>query len=232
MIGISSGELEYRELRDYVHQFEKKLLEVDGVAEVSLSGYQDREVRIEVSPDKLMKYGLSLSQVSQAIAARNIRSSGGVIEMETDHKNVITLAKFSQPEDVGNVMLKSYSNGAVIRVSDVATISDTFTDASSLQRINGQPTISARLTKSASADIIRTTDAVKALIAAEEASLQSEMIQFTITEDDSVAVRDKFNIVKTNGVIGLIMVFVVLAIFLVLLLFLIQIVSIVRCAPY
>ena len=213
-IGISSGELQYRELRDYVHQFEKTLLAIDGVAEIGLSGYLDREVRIEVSPDKLMKYGLSLNQVSQAIADHNIRSSGGAIEMETDHKNVITLAKFSKPEDVNDVLLKSYSNGAVIRVSDVAAVSDTFVEAKNHRRINGNPTISARITKSASADIIRTTDAVKALIEDEEASLQSDTIQFTITEDDSVNVRDKFNIVKTNGIIGLSMVFIVLAIFL------------------
>ena len=214
MVGISSGELDYAELRDYAHQFEKQLLAVAGVAEVSLSGYLDREVRIEVAPDKLMKYGLSLSQVSEAIAARNIRSSGGAIEMESDHKNVITLAKFTDPLDVGDVMLKSYSSGAVIRVSDVATIADTFEEASTIRRINGQPTISIRITKSASADIIRTTDAVKELIAEEQESLESDTITFTITEDDSEAVLDKFNIVKTNGIFGLIMVFIVLAIFL------------------
>ena len=214
MVGISSGELEYRDLRDYAHQFEKKLLDLNGVAEVGLSGYQAREVRIDVSPDKLIKYGISLPEVSQAIAARNIRATGGSIEMESDRKNLITLATFRDPADVGAVILKSYDNGAVIRVSDVATISDTFVEANSLQRINGNPTISARITKNASADIIRTSDAVKALIAEEEASLQSETIQFSITEDDSNNVRDKFEIVKLNGIIGLILVFLVLAVFL------------------
>ena len=213
-VALGSERLTYRELRDYAHEFEKKLLQIDGVAEISLSGYLNREVRIEVSPDKLMKYGISLNQVTQAIAARNIRSSGGSIETASDQKNVITLAKFSEPLDVGDVIIRSYSSGAEVRVKDVATITDGFEESNVLHRVNGKQTISANITKSASADIIRTTDAIKALIAEEQSSLPADTIEFTITEDDSTGVRDKFEIVKSNGAIGLIMVFIVLAIFL------------------
>ncbi|GAK56459.1 acriflavin resistance protein [Candidatus Vecturithrix granuli] len=213
-IGFSSGRLSYRELRDYVHDFEKKLLRIDGVAEVNLSGYLDREVRIEVSPDKLMKYGVSLNQLAEVISARNIRSSGGSIDTPIDQKNVITLAKFTDPEEVGDVIIKSYSSGAEVRVKDVATICDGFEESETIQRINGKPAISASVTKSTSADILRTSDAIKAMIAEEQATLPADTIEFMITRDDSTGVRDKFEIVKSNGAVGLILVFIILAIFL------------------
>lgn len=213
-IGLSSSTLSYRELRDYVHEFEKKLLDVPGVAEVGLTGYRDREVRIEVSPDKMEKYGVSMTEIMQAIANRNIRASGGSLESFTDQKNVVTLSKFENPMDVGEVIIRSYSNGAVVTVKDVAAITDDFEEEQSILRMNGKSNISVRVTKSASADIIQTADAVKTLIAEEQAALPSDTVEFLITEDDSVNVRDKFEIVKTNGIIGLVMVFLVLALFL------------------
>ena len=102
----------------------------------------------------------------------------------------------------------------MVRVNDVATISDGFEEETTLQRINGMPTISVKITKSASADIIRTTDEIKRLIEKEKNSFSSGTIAFSIPDDDSVGVRDKFEIVKSNGAIGLILVFIVLAIFL------------------
>ena len=56
-----------------VHAFENKVIDLPGVASVSLSGYLDREVRIEVSPDRMEKYCVSMTQVMQAIEKRNIR---------------------------------------------------------------------------------------------------------------------------------------------------------------
>ncbi len=213
-IGFSSDRLSYRELRDYVHEFEKKLMEVPGVAEVRLSGYRDREVRIEVSPDKLMKYGVSLNDLTQAISTRNIRSSGGTLDTVSDQKNVITLAKFENPMEVGDVIVRSYAGGAEVRVKDVATITDDFEEEQTVHRINGVPAISANITKSASADIIRTNDAIKTLLEWEQDSLPPDMMTVVITDDESAGVRDKFEIVKSNGLIGLILVFIVLALFL------------------
>ncbi|MCP4406111.1 MAG: efflux RND transporter permease subunit [bacterium] len=213
-LGLMSAKLSYRELRNYAHEFEKKLLELPGVAEVKLSGYRDREVRIEVSPDKLMKYEVSLNQLIQTVSARNIRASGGSIDSPGEQKNVITLAKFGDPLEVGEVILKSYASGAMVMVKDVASIHDDFAEIGTIKRINGLPTISARITKSASADIIRTNDGIKAMIEAERRSIPPETLTFSIIDDDSTAVREKFEIVKMNGAIGLVLVFVILAIFL------------------
>ncbi len=213
-IGVSSSALTYRELRNYAHDFEKKLLEVPGVAEVGLSGYRDREVRIEVSPDDMMRYEVSMHEIIQAISARNIRAVGGLVETATEQKNVITLAKFQDPLDVGEVAVRSYPGGAVVRVKDVATIYDDFKDERLIRRINGKPAISVRITKNASADIVQTADAIKALISREQRLLPPDTIEFVLTRDDALRIHDKFQIVKLNGLLGLTLVFLVLAAFL------------------
>lgn len=212
--GLSSQTLEYRELREYAHELEKKLLDVPGVAQVGLNGYLAREVRIEVSSDDLMRYGISLNDVTQAIAAHNVRTASGTLETPTGEKNVITLARFENPMDVGEVIIRSYASGGVLRVKDVATIADTFKEQSVQRRINGRSAIVINVTKSPNADIIRTADAVNALIEQEKASLPPDTIDFLVTRDDSNNIRDKFNIVKNNGAIGLILVLLTLTAFL------------------
>ena len=213
-VGVSSNVLSYRELREYAHDFEKELLDVSGVAQVTDSGYLDREIHIEVSPDKLMKYGISMDDIMAAIDSRNIRSSGGTLESYTSQKNVMTLAQFEDPMDVGDVIVKSSSSGAMVYVKDVATIYDDFEDASIIPRINGKTSISFNIKKNPNADIIQTVDAVKVLVEEEKTKFTDGEVEFLYTSDDSIGVRDKFNIVKVNGILGLVLVLLVLSAFL------------------
>ena len=213
-VGLSSSVLSYAELREYAHQFEKQLLDVPGISEVTSTGYRAREVQIEVSPDKLVKHGISMGEIMQAIEARNIRASGGSLESYTSQKSVVTLAKFRDPLEVGEVIIRSSPGGAAVTVNDVATLYDDFVEERIIPRINGKPTISFNIKKTENADIIRTVDAVKAMIAESQTMLPPDTIYFLFTADDSIGVRDKFEIVTTNGFIGLLLVVVVLALFL------------------
>jgi multidrug efflux pump subunit AcrB len=161
-----------------------------------------------------MRYGISMSDVTQAIAAHNVRTASGSLETPTGEKNVITLAQFESPTDVGDVIISSYDSGGVLRVKDVAEIYDDFREQSTQRRINGRPAIRFSITKSANADIIRTADAVNALILKEKESLPPNSIDFLVMRDDSKNIRDKFNIVKTNGTLGLTLVLLTLTAFL------------------
>lgn len=211
-VGIT-GDVPYAELREYARQFEKKLKEIPGVAQVHRHGYRDREVRIEVSPDKMMKYQVSLNEVINAIRMRNIRASGGALESYTSERNVVTLAQFRDPQEVGDVIVRSTSSGAVIRVKDLATITDDFEEEQQLRRINGYTAISFEIVKSEQGDIVRTVNAVNELIEQEQTYLP-DAVKFIYAEDRSEAVRSRFGIVMSNGALGLILVLFVLAAFL------------------
>ncbi|MCP4404888.1 MAG: efflux RND transporter permease subunit, partial [bacterium] len=212
-VGLASKTMPYEVLREYARQFEKKLKNVPGVASVDKYGYRAREVRVEISPDKQMKYKLPLGQVIAAIQHRNIRSSGGTLESYTSEKNVLTLAQFRDPLEVGDVIVRSSPDGAIIRVKDLAMIYDGFEEERIIPRMNGQKAISFVLTKDENADIVRTVDAIKALVEREQQHFPEDL-QILYTNDISKIVRNKFDIVRVNGIIGLTLVLIVLAIFL------------------
>jgi multidrug efflux pump subunit AcrB len=212
-VGLTSPTLNYSELRSYASQFEKKLLEVPGVASISKSGYRNREVRIEVSPDKMVQFNVSMDDILQSIDSYNIRIAGGSLESYTSQKNVVTLAKFRDPMEVGEVILKTFSNGSVIKVKDVSLILDDFEEETLITKINGVTTISFNVVKHPNADIIRTVDEIKKFISKEK-EVTNDSIQYLLSNDSSIGVFDKFEIVKNNGLMGLLLVLLVLAIFL------------------
>ncbi len=115
-----------------------------------------------------MKYRLPLSQVIAAIQARNIRASGGSLESYTSEKNVVTLSQFRDPMEVGDVIVRSTLDGAIIRIKDLAVIYDSFEEERIIPRINGKKAISFVMTKDENADIVRTVEAIKALVEEEK----------------------------------------------------------------
>ena len=85
-------------------------------------GYRDREVKVDVDPRRLERYQVSLGEIIQAIIARNIRLSGGTFESYTSEHNILTLAQFSRPEEVGEMIVRSSFEGPLITVKDLAVI--------------------------------------------------------------------------------------------------------------
>lgn len=211
-VGIT-GDMPYRELRELARRFEIKLKEIPGISRTIRYGYLAREVAIEVGPQKLRNYQIPIREIISAIQARNIRVTGGSLESYTSEKNVVTLAQFRNPMEVGDVIVRTTFDGPQIKVKDLAIIKDEFEDERVLSRMNAKTAISFVVEKSESADIIRTVDAIKKLTEEEKAILP-EGVEFLFTNDTSRNVRNQFEIVRWNGLIGLALVMLVLTLFL------------------
>ncbi len=211
-VGLA-GDLPYRELREIARRFEKKLENVEGVARVTRFGYRAREVRIAVSPDKLVDQEVSLIEIIDAISGRNVRGTGGSLESYTSERNIVTLAQFREPLEVRDAIVRKTFDGPPIRVKDLAVISDDFEDEKVRSRLNGQAAISFIAYKKKSADIIRAVEAIHTLVEHEQQYLP-EGVEMLISNDESKLVKGRFEIVMKNGLIGLALVMLVLATFL------------------
>ncbi len=211
-VGIT-GDAEYRELREQARLFEKKLKNVKGVSSVKRFGYRAREIRIEVSPGKLDNYQIPIWEIVSAIQHENVRAAGGTLESYTSEKNVVTMAKFRDPLEVGDVIVRSTFSGPQVRVKDLAVIKDDFEKESILPRISGQKAIAFQLTKTDNADVIRTITRIKKLVEEEKKYLPKDM-NVHISNDTSTFVGNAFDIVVSNGLIGLALVILIITFFL------------------
>ncbi len=211
-VGIS-GDVPYAELREQARLFEKKLRDVQGVSRLDRFGYQAREIKVEVSPQTLKRYQIPLREIIMAIQARNIRATAGNFESYTSEKNLVTLAQFEDPYEVGDVVVRSTFEGPLIKVSDLSIIKDDFEDVRIFSHMNGKLAISFVVYKTEAADIIRTAEAVRQL-ATEEQAQMPETIDIGYSEDLSKYVESRFDTVMKNMSIGLILVIITLTLFL------------------
>ncbi|MGB7548329.1 MAG: CusA/CzcA family heavy metal efflux RND transporter [Terracidiphilus sp.] len=111
--------MEKKSLEDWL--LEKSFKSVDGVVDVSSFGGPTKEYQIKLDPDKLVAYGLSISQVEQQLAANNTNGGGGFIEEGAQQINVQLLGLYTSVQDIENTAVKT-ANGTAIRIKDIATV--------------------------------------------------------------------------------------------------------------
>jgi multidrug efflux pump subunit AcrB len=211
-VGIS-GELPYTKLREIARLFKKKLENVTGVARLEDFGYLDREIKIEGSPEAIDRYQIPLQEISNSIRQRNIRSTGGSFESYTSEKSLVTLAQFDNPDEVKDVVVRSTFDGPSVRVKNLAVVKDEFEEPRVISRMNGIKAITFQVFKKSSADIIRTVDGIKRL-AENEQQFLPEGAKILFANDSSYYLRNRFNVVLSNGAIGLFLVIILLTFFL------------------
>ena len=111
--------MELKTLNDWLVR--NQLKSVPNVVEVNIFGGPTREYQVQIDPGKLVSYGLSLSQVEQALAANNTNAGGGFIERGQQALNVRAVGLMSSTEDIGATVIRVV-NGTPVRVRDVATV--------------------------------------------------------------------------------------------------------------
>ena len=212
-VSLSESNLDEASLQHYAYQLEKKINNLSGVGSITMSGFNDREFWVEVDPEKARRYKLSFDQVSSAIEQHNLSQSGGFVESWSQEQKIVTMTKVESTGDVENIVIKALDSGQVIRVSDVATVFDTFARATEDPVMNGKAAVIFSITNSGSADVISTIANIEAVLDKERERIGEQFI-FQTGLDLGKDMNEKFSIVATNGAIGLVLVLLILSLIL------------------
>ncbi|NLS16841.1 efflux RND transporter permease subunit [Rhizobium sp. P40RR-XXII] len=166
----TDGKLNSNDLADYVSStLNDTLKRIEGVGNTQIfgSGYA---MRIWVDPDKLAKYQLMVSDVTTAIQAQNSQVSAGQLGALPQRKGqqlnatVTAKSRLQTPEQFENIILKSQSNGSLVRLNDVATVelgAESYTTSSTY---NGHPSAGLAVMLASGANAINTAEAVRTTI--------------------------------------------------------------------
>ncbi|WP_263368800.1 efflux RND transporter permease subunit [Edaphobacter bradus] len=113
------GNTELKSLEDWT--IEKQFKSVPGVVDVSSFGGMTKNYQVNVDPEKLVSYGLSIGQIEQALANNNINAGGSFIEQGQQQINVREVGLVRNLYDIENIVIRA-QNGTPIRIRDVATV--------------------------------------------------------------------------------------------------------------
>ena len=204
------GSLSERELRDLAKDVRDELLEIEGVASVSLNGFREREIRIEASPEKLAERRVSLAELIRAVSQNNVSLPAGSIKSRGGDEVLIkTDAELLAIRDVRETPILANDEGLVTSIGDVAEVSETLEKAIYLYRTNGKASINMTVLKKETADVIRMVDAVRKRVEELKSQLPAG-VSLGLANDFSVLVRNRIDVLSSNLLIGLVLVVIVL----------------------
>ncbi len=148
----------------------QKISQVDGVGQVNTYGGAKPAVRVDVNPNALAQYGLSLEQVRTALRSANANSAKGMIEDSSDRYVLSDTDQLLEAPQYAPLIV-AYRNGAPVRLSDIAKVTEGIEDLRNSGYANGKPAVVIGIGRQPGANIIETVDRIKALIPELKASI-------------------------------------------------------------
>ena len=184
---------------------------VPGVLKCDVLGALEREIRLEIDPDRVAAYGLTIPELLALIPSENVNISAGGLETPGTKFNVRVPAEFAEPEEVDHLLL-TVRNGQPIYLADVAMVNDTFKDPMSFSRLDGANTITLAVQKRVGANIVDIAHRVKAILAQARAQAP-QGVTIDVTLDLSETIKRSVADLENNIITGAVLVVLVLMVF-------------------
>src|SRR3954469_18108061 len=183
-IVVSSDSMSLRTLTEIADkQITRVIQTAEGVGQVSMGGGRAREVHVVVDVQKLNAYGLSLTQVSDALVTENVEIPGGAVEQGKGQLLLRTLGRVDATEDFNNVVIAT-KNGTPIRVSDVGHAEDTFERPRTAAWLGDTPAVVLDIRRAMGENTVAVIEGVRAKLQTLQRTLP-KTVKLTTIRDDS-----------------------------------------------
>ena len=189
-----------------------ELNRIDGIGSVAVIGAQQREVQVNVDPNKLEAYGLTIESLGQLIAAENINIPAGTLDLGDQVFNLKSDLQFEDSRELRNIVV-SNREGRTVMLSDVATIIDTLEKATMDERINGRRGVRVMVQKQTGANAVQIIEDVQAKLDEIIPTLPKDCKVETIFET-SREIKDAINSLSQTIMFAFIFVILVVMFFL------------------
>ena len=209
---VVGGDISERQMRDIAENLKDEILDIKNIASVRIAGLREREIWIEMEPDRLRAYQIPMASVVAALGASNLNLPAGTMELGNTEFMVRTMGEFANPDTIGETIIAVQPTGTPLRLKDVATVSDTYEEARTLSRIKGEPSISLSVQKKTEGNTIALVAELRELVKEWKVGLP-EGAELTAVNDYSVILKERLGILETNALFGLILVVLMLLLF-------------------
>nr|WP_322625118.1 efflux RND transporter permease subunit [uncultured Flavobacterium sp.] len=176
-------------------KIEPILSRVNGVAQVTLVGGEEREIQVNLDEDKLKGFGLSIPQVQQVVLGSNLDFPTGSVKTRENSMLVRLAGKYRNVEEMRNLVISS-KNGVQIRLGQVADVQDSQKEAEKIARVDGKSAIAIQITKQTDANAVQVSEDVRNIIKKIETDYAKEGLKLEVANDTS-----EFTLVAAEGVI-------------------------------
>ena len=197
--------------------FKRRFEQIDGVAQASVTGGLEREIHVEVNPRLLDSYGVTIEQVANALDAANQSAPGGTIRRGRFRYSLRTVGEFQAIDEIRAVPITrgggdTTSVSGIVRLDDVAEVSEGFKDRESIALFNGEPAVGLLLFKESGANTVRVTEEVREVM--DVLRSENENVRIEVAMSQAEFISDAISSVVQALVFGGALAFLVLFLFL------------------
>jgi multidrug efflux pump len=165
----------------------QKLAQVEGVGQVGISGGAKPAVRVDINPNALSHYGIGLEEVRAALRTANANTPKGNLEDQGNRWVLYATDQLLKPEQYAPLIVV-YRNGAPVRLSDIAKVTEGIEDLRNSGFANGKPSVNISISRVPGANIIKTVDNIKAILPELRSSLPFAA-SIEIISDRTITIR-------------------------------------------
>jgi|WetSurMetagenome_2_1015567.scaffolds.fasta_scaffold04034_6 multidrug efflux pump subunit AcrB/outer membrane protein TolC len=138
VIGIESNKATYAQLKDYTQKLEDGLRAIEAVSKIKRIGEQKEQIVITSNTEKLVQYGISLSQVIQVLQSQNAINPTGNVNTYDSKVPLYTKGYYTTEKEIGNQIIGTSKTGEVVRLIDVANIKREYEEPASKTTVNSE----------------------------------------------------------------------------------------------
>ena len=149
---------------DIAKNLRDDILDLKHVARAELGGARDREIWVEVDPERLNSYNLTLNRVVSSIAMKNLNIPGGTMDVGRSEYILRTVGEVDEAEELKNVIIRKSFREGLVAIKDVAAVVDTLEDIGNLGRLNGKTAFTITVTKKKEGNVLTLVNEIKSLV--------------------------------------------------------------------
>jgi multidrug efflux pump subunit AcrB len=136
-----SGDMSERRIKEWSEQIKDEIQQLPNISQVETFGARDYEIAIEVSEEQLRQYGLSFSDVADAVRRSSLNLAGGTIRTREEEIRVRTMGRKYTGQELASIVVMARPEGDVVTLDRLAHIDDGFTEDPIAATINGEPAV-------------------------------------------------------------------------------------------
>ncbi len=208
---VISGPMTTPDLKAYCEQLKDRLQLLPGISLVTIGGFSDHQLRVELSSEALMRYGLSPMDVARIIQQQSVDLPVGILGTSEQEFLIRFVEQRRTPQELEDLTIVAGPDGANVRLGDVARVRDLFEFAEDQVLLNGQRAALVRIEKTKNQDMIDVAKEVKEFVRQERE--RNPRVAIRVTQDTSTLVVDRLQMLMRNGWQGIVLVFLTMWIF-------------------
>jgi len=203
-----SGTCGLTALKRIADGLEEDIESIPGILEVNVTGGREREIVIEVDPDKLAYYKIPITAFQSVVAGENSNTSGGAITLGDGRFQLRVPGEFKNPDEIYFLVVQTFQ-GRPVYLKDVARVTDSYKEEASRSRLNGREAVNISVKKRSGENVITIVDTIEALIEAQQPAWPAGT-EITKLMNSAKQIRQILADLENNILSGLVLVVVVL----------------------